>query len=139
GCHAAAGTGSSPKLSIPLSSQTSGRQHIIGSSEVTSSGPFASNAHVAGSPALTAENGRASRSQRSAGLDIARAMAITAVLLAHNIGGLLSPEVMPLFTWIGDAGVELFFSLSGFLIGGLLIDLAISGITLRAIGSFYVR
>jgi peptidoglycan/LPS O-acetylase OafA/YrhL len=49
---------------------------------------------------------------RNFGLDLVRAVAIGLVLLAHFTNGLPS---------LGSYGVELFFTLSGFLIGGLLL------------------
>lgn len=62
-------------------------------------------------------------SPRVFGLDLLRACAISAVYLAHGAG-----MVMPHLSWwtglighFGFYGVELFFVLSGFLIGGILI------------------
>lgn len=48
---------------------------------------------------------------RSKGLDCARALAISLVLISHFIHR---------WAFLGEMGVELFFSLSGFLIGGIL-------------------
>lgn len=62
------------------------------------------------------------RAQRVHGLDILRALAIIMVLVTHSKGILL-----PWFPWLrhcaifGYFGVELFFVLSGFLIGRILI------------------
>lgn len=51
---------------------------------------------------------------RIVGLDLARSLAITLVVLAHYFGPLHA---------LGAYGVELFFALSGFLIGGILLRL----------------
>ena len=61
-----------------------------------------------------------------------RATAITLVLLAHLAGP---------FDSLGVIGVELFFVLSGFLIGGILIDLAETSPPLAgaAVRTFWVR
>jgi len=57
------------------------------------------------------------------GLDSLRAIAITCVLLSHARFFLvpLAPDIAR-FRLLGFLGVELFFVLSGFLIGGLLLD-----------------
>jgi peptidoglycan/LPS O-acetylase OafA/YrhL len=62
-------------------------------------------------------NSRPSDSQRNFGLDVPRAAAILMVLLSHMFGAL---------ELLGSYGVELFFVLSGFLIGGILIRSAAS-------------
>ena len=78
---------------------------------------------------------------RSAGLDLARTLAIGMVFCSHVVtyGGGLPMPVMNGFSFLGHAGVELFFSLSGFLIGGILIRMARAGMGLRAVGRFWVR
>jgi len=82
--------------------------------------------------------------ERSFGLDAARAAAILMIVFTHS---------QPFFPFadhyrgtlasIGGVtatyGVELFFALSGFLIGGLLLDLQQRGPTPRAISIFLVR
>ncbi len=55
------------------------------------------------------------------GLDTLRALAIVVVMLYHlNIQGLL-PSLMDPIARIGWVGVDLFFVLSGFLIGSQLL------------------
>lgn len=75
------------------------------------------------------------------GLDCLRAIAILSVVLAHN-GLAILPALPPWFVVFrhgGFYGVELFFVLSGFLIGRILIrqhsELAHAG----AVGNFYLR
>src|SRR5437868_4314520 len=62
--------------------------------------------------------------QRSAGLDLMRALAITLVLLHHFLLPVLrhASWVVPFFGW-GFIGVDIFFALSGFLIGRILLKL----------------
>jgi peptidoglycan/LPS O-acetylase OafA/YrhL len=79
---------------------------------------------------------------RNLGLDLIRALAITLVLIAHE-GGAISfwfgytlPH--PLVA-TGFFGVELFFALSGFLIGGLLLDIIERDPSLAAWGRFMAR
>ena len=59
--------------------------------------------------------------ERRFGLDVLRAVAITGVVYAHFHAML--PDLLPSVK-SGYFGVELFFVLSGFLIGGLLLDIA---------------
>lgn len=64
--------------------------------------------------------------KRSPGLDLARTLAISGVLCAHfpvffSHLGIGHERLMPLYIWGGHYGVELFFVLSGYLIGGILI------------------
>jgi peptidoglycan/LPS O-acetylase OafA/YrhL len=79
---------------------------------------------------------------RNIGLDLLRAAAILLVLVAHFVGAGFgrqlggTPVVLNLF---GHLGVELFFVLSGFLIGNLLLDVVARGPTLRAWGIFMCR
>ncbi|RZK47649.1 MAG: acyltransferase [Pedobacter sp.] len=59
---------------------------------------------------------------RNYGLDVARSMAILMVLLIHSIKSMF--HYTPPYGWyIGFGGVELFFSLSGFLIGRFILEL----------------
>jgi peptidoglycan/LPS O-acetylase OafA/YrhL len=68
----------------------------------------------------------ADRMARNLGLDLVRALAITLVLITH-CGGVMTWWLglpFPMFLNVGGFyGVELFFALSGFLIGGLLLEL----------------
>ena len=69
----------------------------------------------------------AARTRRLFGLDLVRAIAILLVLQVHigfyglRFYGLTLPPLMGL---LGDLGVELFFVLSGFLIGALLLEIS---------------
>ena len=58
--------------------------------------------------------------KRNVGLDLMRATAIGLVILGH-ITVLLGPQLNGLLQINGYLGVEIFFALSGFLIGGILI------------------
>jgi peptidoglycan/LPS O-acetylase OafA/YrhL len=83
-----------------------------------------------------------SASARQPGLDVLRALAITAVLTMHigdheASGRGLELPVLP--RTIGYYGVELFFILSGFLIGRILIGIAAANPAPRDWGIFLVR
>jgi peptidoglycan/LPS O-acetylase OafA/YrhL len=82
---------------------------------------------------------------RNLGLDAVRAAAIGLVLLCHG-----TPFYKPILlhhhidvqSWrvfTGVTGVELFFCLSGFLIGGILLGLEANKPSGRTVGIFYVR
>jgi len=93
---------------------------------------------LAAAPRAVAQTQAAARSD---GLDLARALAILLVCIAH-FGGLFAADTSPIFAaliYAGNAGVELFFSLSGFLIGRILIRLARDGLTAGSIGNFWAR
>ncbi len=81
---------------------------------------------------------------RNVGLDLLRAIAISLVIFTHGLS-FLKPYSSPLFTavfasgWPGVLGVELFFCLSGFLIGTLLIGIERRGSSNREIGIFLLR
>ena len=80
--------------------------------------------------------------ERNIGLDLVRAVAILLVMVshwAHNIGiwyHYATPQ--PVF-FAGDVGVDLFFALSGFLIGRILLGIIENAPTWRSIGIFLVR
>ncbi|MBL0911788.1 MAG: acyltransferase [Bacteroidia bacterium] len=79
--------------------------------------------------------------KRKAGLDIMRACAILLVLLAHTLeySGLQGTGILSYH--LGVAGVELFFVLSGFLIGRIILQLP-SGegrISFPGLRNFWVR
>src|SRR3954454_24451949 len=79
--------------------------------------------------------------RRNDGLDVLRATAILLVLVDH-FGFPLSgggPRTAIGFAWAGAVGVNIFFSLSGFLIGRLLLSVADEGLRFAAIGRFWVR
>jgi len=70
------------------------------------------------------------------GLDTLRAAAILAVMIFHLQGYL--PHALDPVVEVGWAGVDLFFVLSGFLIGAQLLQAFVRGEKLR-VGDFYVR
>ncbi|GAC1347839.1 MAG: acyltransferase [Acetobacteraceae bacterium] len=77
---------------------------------------------------------------RNFGLDVARSIAIVAVIFSHFLLDAVStPVLRTALVYMGATGVELFFSLSGFLIGGLLIDMAIDGPRPRTVAEFWFR
>ena len=79
---------------------------------------------------------------RVLGLDLMRALAILMVLTSHwtgHFGTWFSFRVAPVVDKIGDTGVELFFALSGFLIGRILVGIAANRPEWRDYGIFMVR
>lgn len=91
---------------------------------------------------MSATDRAAPESARQPGLDVLRALAITAVLTMHigdheASGRGLELPVLP--RTIGYYGVELFFILSGFLIGRILIGIAASNPAPRDWAIFLVR
>jgi peptidoglycan/LPS O-acetylase OafA/YrhL len=79
---------------------------------------------------------------RVPGFDAARAAAISCVLICHfGIVFCLVPQVSPplVLTLFGYFGVELFFVLSGYLIGSILIEIRAAGGGVRAGMVFLVR
>ncbi len=93
-------------------------------------------------PDLSREPKRASSSGRVPELDGLRGLAILLVLLCHFVGNsdhTSLPLWLDRFCWVlrsGWMGVDLFFGLSGFLIGGILLDSRSSGNYFRR---FYTR
>jgi len=87
---------------------------------------------------------QSARGERRFGLDAARAAAILMIVFTHGQTFFPSADqYRGTLATIGGVtatyGVELFFALSGFLIGGLLLDLQERGATRRAIRIFLVR
>jgi peptidoglycan/LPS O-acetylase OafA/YrhL len=85
-----------------------------------------------------------SEKERLIGLDLLRALAILGVLSAHYAYPLLRKAEMPgwIIAWsvhFGEMGVELFFALSGFLIGSLLLEIVERDPSLRSWFTFLVR
>ena len=69
-----------------------------------------------------------SPSARVFGLDIMRAIAVLLVLVGHSVAHFAPPHWMQWFFGAqGTLGVEIFFVLSGYLIGGIIIRLAAKG------------
>src|ERR1043165_8912860 len=79
------------------------------------------------------------RQQRIFGLDILRAFAILSVVWVHG-GELLPPAVQRYYRLLSPDGVSVFFVLSGYLIGGILIrTLAQEGAGVRTLWRFWAR
>ena len=76
---------------------------------------------------------------RLLGLDIVRALAILCVLISHSRAVLPNPEATLVLSFGGKFGVELFFVLSGFLIGSILLKLCDIGLSAKAIRLFWMR
>jgi peptidoglycan/LPS O-acetylase OafA/YrhL len=75
------------------------------------------------------------------GFDVLRTIAILLVVLSHALRfASVSPETHhTLELFMGFMGVELFFALSGFLIGGILLRENETGISAKSVGKFWVR
>ncbi|CAG5068541.1 O-acetyltransferase OatA [Dyadobacter sp. CECT 9623] len=91
-------------------------------------------------------------SERKPGLDALRAIAILLVVWYHSFGILKPLFTIPVIgqvfkkmyvasTWIGPLGVDLFFVLSGFLIGSILIKIFLKEeqFTFKTIVNFWMR
>ena len=79
---------------------------------------------------------------RVPGLDLMRAAAVLLVLASHwsgHLGPWFGVPVPRALAFAGDAGVDLFFALSGFLIGRILIGLVDPRPTWRGLGVFLAR
>lgn len=82
------------------------------------------------------------QSERIFGLDVVRALAISMVLFSHiyYLIDSTNPMFISLSGLFGFAGVELFFVLSGFLIGGIVLKLYLSNaFTISTIFNFLRR
>lgn len=79
--------------------------------------------------------------ERNAGLDLIRSSAILLVLLCHGLGFFFMTyrDFNPFNYVTGYLGVELFFVLSGFLIGRILLQEVVENGSLSRLGVFYVR
>ncbi len=69
---------------------------------------------------MTEENSAVNTVNRVSGLDLLRAVAITSVVLFHYRPATI---ILAPFKYFGWMGVDLFFVLSGYLIGGQLLGL----------------
>lgn len=79
---------------------------------------------------------------RLLGLDLLRGVAAYGVILAHCYASLSNDfgfDVHLITGFMGRSGVELFFALSGFLIGGILCDIPPEHRTISNYGIFLVR
>ena len=76
---------------------------------------------------------------RLVGLDIARSVAILAVVLAHTRYLLDAPGRYEFLSLSGKIGVELFFVLSGFLIGSILLRSFEESLSFRMLVRFWSR
>ena len=80
---------------------------------------------------------------RIVGLDIIRSLAVLFVVFSHGINSYMQPYWprlwLDIFGWFGLVGVELFFALSGFLIGSIIIKNGSKFQNLVAVGHFWVR
>lgn len=84
----------------------------------------------------------ASRAERCLGLDLLRAAAILMVLSSHwisHFGYWFDIPISPIVDIVGDVGVDIFFALSGFLIGRILISLTAKCPTWRDFQVFMIR
>lgn len=78
--------------------------------------------------------------KRVFGLDVLRAVAVSTVLLSHSLYFVYTATPRPPHVFIcGWIGVEIFFVLSGFLIGGMLLKLANNNLTFHSARIFWVR
>ena len=79
---------------------------------------------------------------RNLGLDILRGLAIGLVLIAHSLSFFFRWTRFDLnatYYVLGFLGVELFFALSGFLIGRILLEEVLQDRSWRSLRRFYVR
>jgi peptidoglycan/LPS O-acetylase OafA/YrhL len=76
---------------------------------------------------MTVSSPNAPHDNRVHGLDIFRSLAILCVLVGHTFEHSKLPTEIQVFGKLGILGVELFFALSGFLIGGIIMRLIDQG------------
>jgi len=80
--------------------------------------------------------------ERKIGLDLMRSVAVLLVMASHytnNFSYWLGLSAPPGVFYAGDLGVALFFGLSGFLIGGILLDIIAEGGGGQALLRFWIR
>ena len=78
--------------------------------------------------------------KRNFGLDVIRASAIIMVIMAHIAPFFSSqPLIYNLFYHAGLYGVELFFVLSGYLIGQIVLKKMVNSLSVKTIKTFYMR
>ncbi|WP_426206752.1 acyltransferase family protein [Pseudomonas sp. TWP3-1] len=75
---------------------------------------------------------------RNFGLDFVRMCAILFVLADHYMTFAVE-KMPPIFYVLGDSGVTIFFALSGFLIGGIILRDFENGFSWKVARNFYVR
>jgi peptidoglycan/LPS O-acetylase OafA/YrhL len=81
-------------------------------------------------------------SRRNFGLDVVRSVAILSVLASHSLYFLFPfyyRQLVEAFGILGSYGVEIFFVLSGFLIGQLIVKEVLSPPSVGGLGHFWVR
>lgn len=78
-------------------------------------------------------------SKREFGLDLVRALAILGVVISHSLPLFVMAGRKPYMDMAGGYGVELFFVLSGFLIGSIFIRECDSGLSAGSLKRFWVR
>lgn len=81
---------------------------------------------------------------RSPGLDLARTLGVSGVILAHTTlflerFGFSMETLLPCHIWGGLFGVELFFALSGLLIGEMLFRQVLEAPSPKVVGVFLLR
>lgn len=76
-------------------------------------------------------------SEKNFGLDFIRAVAISLVLICHSV--FINNELAIIFYPFGFYGVELFFVLSGFLIGQIIIKDVLLNLSFKKIINFWLR
>lgn len=82
--------------------------------------------------------------KRSPGLDLARTLGVSGVVAAHATAflvllGISDETLLPLHLWGGMLGVELFFALSGLLVGEILFRDVLTRPSVRGTGLFLAR
>lgn len=76
---------------------------------------------------------------RNYGLDALRSVAIIAVLIGHGQGFLHTYKIRGVITAPSILGVELFYALSGFFIGQILLDIQSRANKTKSVGIFLLR